>query len=60
MDKKSNQTSLVITRKDIKFVTVNMLNMNLKCINLGHNKLMYLPDEIGLLKNLEELICEKN
>ena len=35
MDKKSTQTELKITKKDIKFITVNMLNMNLKEINFS-------------------------
>lgn len=52
MDKKSNLTELVISKKDIKFVTVNMLNMNLKIINLQSNKIKLLPDEICDIKCL--------
>lgn len=46
MDFKSTQTEMNIIGKDIKFVTVNMLNPNLKTINLSENKLVNLPDEI--------------
>jgi len=35
MDKKSTQTEMTITKKDIKFITVNMLNMNLKEVDLS-------------------------
>jgi len=46
MDLKSTQTEMKIVAKDIKFVTVNMLNPNLRLINLSDNKILYLPDEI--------------
>jgi hypothetical protein len=39
MDKNSNQIDLIICQKNIKYITVNMLNMNLKFINLSANKL---------------------
>jgi Leucine-rich repeat (LRR) protein len=60
MDKKSNLTELIISKKDIKFVTVNMLNMNLKIIKLSSNKISFLPDEICEIKNLQELYVDKN
>jgi Leucine-rich repeat (LRR) protein len=60
MDRKSQQTELKIIGKDIKFVTVNMLNMNLRSINLSENKILYLPEEIGDLKDLEELKIDNN
>lgn len=60
MDKKSTQTELKITKKDIKFITVNMLNMNLKEINFSQNKILYLPDEMCELRNLEKLEIDKN
>jgi len=60
MDRKSQQTELKIIGKDIKFVTVNMLNMNLRRINLSENKILYLPEEIGDLKDLEELKIDNN
>ena len=60
MDQKSTQTELLITGKDIKFVTVNMLNMTLKLINFSENKILYLPDEICDLSNLAELRLERN
>ena len=60
MDRKSQQTELKILGKDIKFVTVNMLNMNLRNINLSENKILYLPEEIGDLKDLEELKIDNN
>ena len=60
MDRKSQQTELKIIGKDIKFVTVNMLNMNLRKVNLSENKILYLPDEIGELHDLEELKIDNN
>ena len=60
MDKKSTQTELVIANKDLKFITVNMLNMNLKSLNLSGNKIQTLPTEICDLVNLEELSIFKN
>ena len=60
MDKKSTQTELKITKKDIKFITVNMLNMNLKEINFSQNKILYLPDEMCELRYLEKLELDKN
>ena len=47
-------------RKDIKFITVNMLNMNLKEINFSQNKILYLPDEMCELRYLEKLELDKN
>ena len=44
-----------ITAKDIKFVTINMLNPNLRIVNLSDNKIQYLPDEICDLIQLIEL-----
>ena len=41
--------------KDLKFVTVNMLNPNLRIINLSDNKIQSLPDEICDLTQLIEL-----
>ena len=60
MDKKSTQTELKIVKKDIKFITVNMLNMNLKQIDFSLNKILYLPDDICELRLLETLRLEKN
>ena len=60
MDLKSTQTELIIKQKDFKFITVNMLNMNLRLINLSENKIMYLPDEICELNQLIEMRVEKN
>tara|TARA_B110000285_G_scaffold227158_1_gene287986 strand:+ start:1300 stop:1500 length:201 start_codon:yes stop_codon:yes gene_type:complete len=60
MDKKSTQTELIIANKDLKFITVNMLNMNLKSLNLSGNKIQTLPTEICDLVNLEELSIFKN
>ena len=37
-----------------------MLNMNLRSMNLSENKILYLPDEIGDLKDLEELKIDNN
>jgi hypothetical protein len=39
MDLKSTQVEMKIIAKDIKFVTVNMLNPNLRIINLSDNKI---------------------
>jgi Leucine-rich repeat (LRR) protein len=60
MDKKSTQTELIISNKDIKFVTVNMLNMNLRSVNLSGNKIQSLPNEICDLVHLEDLSIFKN
>ncbi len=60
MDKNSNQIDLIICQKNIKYITVNMLNMNLKFINLSANKLQYLPDEITDLKQLVFLKIDRN
>ena len=49
-----------IVAKDIKFVTVNMLNPNLRVINLSDNKILNLPDEISELMQLLELSIQKN
>lgn len=46
MDQKSTQTSLKITSRGVKFLTVNMLNMNLTHISLHRNKIQALPSEI--------------
>ena len=60
MDKKSTQIELKIVRTDIKFITVNMLNMNLRQIDFSMNKILYLPDEICELRLLEMLKVDKN
>ena len=60
MDSKSTQTELNIIRKDIKFITVNMLNMNLRVLNLSDNKIIYLPDEICDLNQLTTITVDKN
>ena len=39
MSQKSNQTELVIAAKNMKFLTVNMLNMNLVKVDLHLNKI---------------------
>ena len=60
MSKTSTQKELLITKKDIKFVTVNMLNMNLTTINLSFNKILYIPDEVCSLHNLASLRIDHN
>lgn len=46
MDSRSNQTCLDIVGKGMKFLTVNMLNLNLVQITLAQNKIRSLPKEI--------------
>ena len=56
----STQQSLAITKRDIKFITVNMLNMNLREIDFSDNKINYLPDDICDLNSLSKFTCERN
>jgi len=60
MDNKSTKPDFTIVGKDIKFITVNMLNVNLTRINIKNNKILYLPDEICELSNLKELDASGN
>lgn len=60
MDKKSQLTELKIEKRDLKFVTINMFNVNLKIINLCHNKIKSLPEEISEIYNLQELRVSHN
>ena len=60
MDQRSTQTKLVIAKKDIKYLTVNMLNMHLVEIDLSGNKISSLPDELCTLANLETLDLGSN
>lgn len=46
MDHRSTQTCLEIVGKSMKFLTVNMLNLNLVQITLAQNKIRSLPKEI--------------
>ena len=57
---KSIQKSLNIVKRDIKYITVNMLNMNLKEIDFSDNKIVYFPDEICNLNNLTKLVSDRN
>lgn len=60
MDQRSNQTKLSFIKRDIKFLTVNMLNKNLVEIEVQNNKIKYLPDELCELSNLAMLNCSSN
>ena len=60
MDQKSTQTHLTITKKDLKFITVNMLNMKLQTVDFSDNKLVALPDEICELSQLQQLKLDRN
>lgn len=60
MDQKSTQTHLVIAKKDLKFITVNMLNMKLQTVDFSDNKLVTLPDEICELSQLKQLKLDRN
>jgi Leucine-rich repeat (LRR) protein len=60
MSENSNQKEIIISKKDIKFVTVNMLNLQLLHIDVSNNKIIYLPDEICLLSKLVTLKVEHN
>lgn len=60
MDQKSTQTCLKITSRGVKFLTVNMLNMNLTHISLHRNKIRTLPPEICQLAQLQSLVADHN
>lgn len=60
MSQTSTQKELLVTKKDIKFVTVNMLNMNLTTVNLSFNKILYIPDEVCSLHSLASLRIDHN
>ena len=60
MDERSTQTRLAILDKDIKYVTVNMLNKNLIEIDLSGNKIGQVPDEICVLTKLQDLNLKCN
>ena len=60
MDQRSTQTKLVVAKKDIKYLTVNMLNKNLIEIDLSGNKIGSLPDELCTLSCLETLDLSSN
>ena len=46
MNNKSNEIQLNVSGKDLKYLTVNMLNVNLMYINLSKNKISKLPEEL--------------
>jgi Leucine-rich repeat (LRR) protein len=51
---------LSLASKDLKYITVNMLSMNLKLIDLQGNKIEQLPEEISDLIFLEKLKVDSN
>lgn len=60
MSQTSTQTTLTIAAKNMKFLTVNMLNMNLVVIDLHQNKIKSLPSEICQLAQLKQLNLDNN
>ena len=51
---------LKMVRMNLKFVTVNMFSTTLKRIDLSHNKIIRLPDEITDISELEHLKVDYN
>lgn len=60
MSTTSTQIELLIMKKDLKYITANMLNLNLQTVNVSYNKLMHLPEEICELPHLHTLRLEHN
>jgi hypothetical protein len=51
---------LKMVNMNLKFVTANMFCVSLKRIDLSHNKLAKLPDEITEISDLEHLKIDHN
>lgn len=60
MSKPSMQKELKVKKKGIKYLTVNMLNMNLQHLDLTFNNIEHLPDELCQLSHLYSLHLDHN
>jgi len=60
MSSNSRMKELKMVRMNLKFVTVNMFSTTLKRIDLSHNKIIRLPDEITDIAELEHLKIDHN
>jgi len=58
MNNNSNEIVLDVKGKDLKYLTINMLNTNLIHVNISKNKISKLPEEICQLQRLETLNIE--
>jgi len=58
MNNNSNEIVLDVKGKDLKYLTINMLNTNLIHVNISKNKISKLPEEICKLQRLETLNVE--
>ena len=60
MSSNNRMKELKMVRMNLKFVTVNMFSTTLKRIDLSHNKIIRLPDEITDISELEHLKVDYN
>jgi Leucine-rich repeat (LRR) protein len=56
----TNQTALSFPNMCLKFVTINMFNMNLQSIDFSSNKLVSIPNEIVEIPYLRVLKLQNN